>query len=331
MFIVACKKSRQTPMPVNPGNVPKWINTKFTSNTATGISAMLVTAGGKILVGVSTQSAQSLYFSTDTGVSWHLADSLHTAKINGSVLAIKQDPITGTILMGCNATQLNGLFTSTDNGKTWVNNPYTFAPLDFAFMNNEAYMVLGNGVSPNPPQYMLSSTNDFSSQWIDCSNYSEIPTGYRLYTDNNTLFVGLLSVNALYRSNTPESRQYARTDTGIVYSTPGVTSVNRMIRAGNYLFTGTTDGIFRSGDGGHNWTESSTGFSKSANDFAVIGTDLYVALTDSAIYKSSDNGASWQPYHLGLTLPLTVTCLQVTGNYLIAGDNNTNVYKIKTK
>jgi photosystem II stability/assembly factor-like uncharacterized protein len=297
-----------------------------------GISVLTVTSSGKIFAGLNsggTGGNSPVFFSTDSGKTWHQADSLHTAHINGNVYCIKQDPVTGVLLMGCNTSQLQGLFTSTDDGVNWTNNPNVFAPWDFAFMNNKAYMVVGNGVSPNPPEYMLSSTNDFSSQWTDCSG--TISTGYRLFTDNNVLFVGAVSDNALYRSSNPESKQYARSDTGITFANSGTSYVKRMAKAGNYLFTGTTEGIFRSSDGGHNWTQCNLGFTTNVNDIAVIGSDIYVALKDSAVYKSSDNGSTWQAYHKGLSLPITFYCITASGNYLLAGDSGTSIYRVKTK
>lgn len=115
---------------------------------------------------------------------------------------------------------------------------------------------------------------------------------------------------------------------GITYTMPG-TYVKSLKKAGNYLFTGTSEGIFRSSDGGNNWTVCNLGFSASVNDLAVAGSNIYVALSDSAVYKSGDNGATWLPFHNGLTLPLTVQCLQVIGNYLVEGDVNSKVYKVK--
>jgi hypothetical protein len=327
---LSCNKNDQ---PSNPGGgtTGVWVNTGFTVSNTTSVWSMLTTRGGRILVGTQIPySNPSLYFSTDTGATWHLSDSLNAVKVNGTPYCIKQDPATSRILIGCNSTGLNALFTSTDDGKTWVNNPNTFAPVDIVFMNNKAYMAIQNGVAPNPPKYLMSSTDDFASNWTDCTPVPPF-NAYRMLANNGSLFIGAIAANILYRSSNPESKTYTRTDAGITYKSPGTSWVQRISSEGSWLFTATTDGVFRSSDGGSNWAACNFGFSKGANDFAVVGTDVYVALTDSAVYKSSDNGATWTPFHQGLTLPLTVNCLQTIGNYLLEGDVNSKVYKIRLK
>jgi photosystem II stability/assembly factor-like uncharacterized protein len=329
LLCICCnKKNDQTPTPT-PGPTGIWVNTNFSVSNTNSIWSMLVTRGGRILVGTNISYGNpSLYASTDTGATWHLSDSLNPVRVNGTPYCIKQDPVTNRVLIGCNSQQLQSLFTSTDDGNTWVNNPNIFSPIDFVFMNNKAYMSIQNGVAPNPPKYLMSSTDDFSSNWTDCTPNTAI-TPYRLLADNGSLFVGSIGANGLYRTSTPEGRTYTRTDNGITYANPGTSWVQRMVRKDSYIFTATTDGVFRSSDGGSSWTPCNLGFSRGANDFAVVGSDIYVALTDSAVYKSSDNGATWSAFHQGLTLPLTVNCLQVIGNYLLEGDGNSKVYKIK--
>ncbi|MBS1527915.1 MAG: hypothetical protein JST19_19880 [Bacteroidetes bacterium] len=331
----ACKKDKKPVTPTPTGNsAPSWSKLNFQGQSSSGIWVLSVTSGGKIFAGLNsggTGGNAPLFFSTDSGKSWHQADSLHAAHINGNVYCIKQDPVTGTLLMGCNSSQLQGLFTSTDDGANWTNNPNVFAPWDFAFMNNKTYMVIGNGVSPAPPEYMLSSTDDFSGQWTNCTSSPAIISGYRLFADNGVLFMGGVSDPALYRSSNPESHQYARSDTGITFANAGTSYVKRMARIGNYLFTGTTEGIFRSSDGGHNWTQCNLGFTTNVNDIAVVGSDIYIALKDSAVYKSSDNGSTWQAFHKGLSLPVTFYCMTAIGNYLRVGDSKTSIYRVKTK
>ncbi len=334
VLVFSCHKDATPTTPVQPGgpSAGVWAKTSYAITTQYGIWSMLATKGGRILVGANIQYGNpSLYTSVDTGTTWHRADSLNPVQVNGTPYCIKQDPITNKVLLGANSQQLNGLFTSADDGKTWVNNPNTMSPTDVVFMNNKAYMTMQNGVAPIVSKYLMSSTDDFTSNWVDCtpSNVGVSFFPYSLLADNNNLFVGAISANGLYKTNNPEGKSYPKTDNGITYSTPGSSWVQRMTREGNYLFVGTQDGVFRSADGGSNWTACNLGFNKTAYDFAVVGTDIYVALADSAVYKSSDNGSSWMAFHNGLPVPRTIHCIQAIGNYLLEGDENSNVYKVK--
>jgi photosystem II stability/assembly factor-like uncharacterized protein len=331
LLFISCSKTDSPTSTPGGGTPGVWTKTSFNVANINSVWTMLATKGGRILVGANILYGNpSLYTSTDTGATWHLSDSLNPVRVNGTPFCIKQDPITNRIMIGCNSKTTAGLFTSTDDGKTWINNPTNFSPTDFAFMNNKAYMAIQNGVSPNPPKYLMSSTDDFVSNWSDCTPSGIAFAPFSLLADNNALFVGNIGANGIIRSSNPESRSYTATDNGIVYAKP-YSYVLKMIRAGSYLFTGTSDGIFRSSDNGTNWTSCNLGFTASVNDIAIVGSDLYVALKDSAVYKSSDNGATWSSFHQGLTLPLTVNCMQSIGSYLLEGDGTSKVYKISLK
>ncbi|MFT3934430.1 MAG: hypothetical protein QM726_12485 [Chitinophagaceae bacterium] len=304
----------------------------YNITTQYGLWSMLATKGGRLLAGANISNGNpSLYTSVDSGATWHLADSLNPVQVNGTPYCIKQDPVTSKVMLGCNSKQLNGLFTSTDDGKTWVNNPNNMQPIDIAFMNNKSYMTMQNGVAPVAGKYLMSSTDDFAGNWVDCTPDFTGPAffPFRLLADNNNLFVGGIAGNGLYKTANPEGKSYPKTDNGITWSNPGLVWVQRLLRTGNYIFVATQDGVFRSADGGSNWTACNLGFNKAANDLAVAGTDLYVALKDSAVYKSSDNGSTWTSFHNGLPVPRTVRCMQVIGNYLVEGDESSNVYRIK--
>jgi hypothetical protein len=324
--LLSCNKNTNTTgSTTTSGN---WIKTGFTATNSTSVFSMLVSAKGRIIVGLETQFGNnSLYTSIDTGSTWNLSVTNSIDNINGNVNSIKQDPFTSVILVGCISLDLPGLFFSKDDGATWTNNPNTFSPADFAFMNQKTYLIAYNGVSPSPGQYLLSSTDDFSSNLVDCDPIPPIIDWYRLFSDNGTLFLAELSSGSLYSSNNPEGRQFTLTDSGISFPNRGISHVTRLSREGNYLFVGTTDGVYRSSDEGQSWTACNLGFSEGANDFAVVGSEIYVALTDSAVYKSGDNGNTWQAYNQGLPSPLTVNCLQVDGNYLLEGDIQSTVYK----
>jgi hypothetical protein len=97
-----------------------------------------------------------------------------------------------------------------------------------------------------------------------------------------------------------------------------------------WLYAGsTTDGIFLSHDKGTSWSKAASSFLMYVNGFAYNNHSVYAALEDSAVYMTKDNGKTWQPFHHGLPLPLSVKTLISAGNYLLAGTTDGRIYRVK--
>ncbi|MEA3496158.1 MAG: hypothetical protein U9R42_09010, partial [Bacteroidota bacterium] len=78
--------------------------------------------------------------------------------------------------------------------------------------------------------------------------------------------------------------------------------VRQMVKKGNLIFSkGRIGGIHKSNDTGTSWTYSAHGldtFTNKIKDLIVFNNDLYVLMdnsrTENPVYKSSDNGVTWQ-------------------------------------
>jgi len=338
--VISCTKSA-APLPTQVATdtvQPEWQDMHLPASSR--VTCMMQSPSGKIFVGVANiytgqadfDGTTSLYYSTDTGATWQTADTDHSANINGGAWAIAQDPSNGILLLGCNTYQLNGLFTSSDDGNAWRNNPKPFSPVAFAFLNNQAYMALNNGVSPNPPQYLLGSDNDFNSSWTDCTisdrNWPANPD--ILITIGDTIWGAAVSVNGLFYTTSPSSGIWTRSDKGITYATSGTSYIICVFENNGWLYAGsTTDGIFLSHDKGTSWSKAASSFLMYVNGFAYNNHSVYAALEDSAVYMTKDNGKTWQPFHHGLPLPLSVKTLISAGNYLLAGTTDGRIYRVK--
>ena len=79
--------------------------------------------------------------------------------------------------------------------------------------------------------------------------------------------------------------------------------------AGGALFLGTHVGLFRSGDGGRSWKKAVLSVKQSSFDVMGVTPDpkdsktIYVATHEAGVFKSTDNGASWQEINTGLGGP----------------------------
>jgi ligand-binding sensor domain-containing protein len=80
-------------------------------------------------------------------------------------------------------------------------------------------------------------------------------------------------------------------------NSPGVASVSCFIENGGKLYMGTqSQGVFVCSKNNSQWTNISNGLTdKNIRSLASIGTTLFASTNSNGIFRSTDNGASWQP------------------------------------
>jgi photosystem II stability/assembly factor-like uncharacterized protein len=80
----------------------------------------------------------------------------------------------------------------------------------------------------------------------------------------------------------------------------------------NTLYTDTSEGIYKSTDGGVSWAPASHGLPKRQRVIALaaVGRDTVYALTDR-IYKSINGGVTWRPLNRGLPPDDSLHCLAI--------------------
>ena len=100
------------------------------------------------------------------------------------------------------------------------------------------------------------------------------------------------------------------------------------------MIIGTNQGVYKSTDGGSNWSPSSDGLPVSngtINAVKTIGSDLYAG-TDDGVYKSTDTAESWFPVHNGMPIIFTghypvITSLLSAEGYIFAGSQGQGMYR----
>lgn len=120
---------------------------------------------------------------------------------------------------------------------------------------------------------------------------------------------------------------YRSSDNGVSWTAVnnGLTqlSVYSLCVSGQNIFAGTYLGLFRSTNFGSDWTSSGNGTGGSSiYTFAVSGSTIFAG-GNAGIFRSNDNGASWTELINGLPLNFAATAVAVTGNGILAGENNT--------
>ncbi len=137
------------------------------------------------------------------------------------------------------------------------------------------------------------------------------------FTGNAVLAI-MTTSNAVYRT-TNNGVSWTASFTGIT-NTGGLT----VARIGSDFYLGTVSGLFKSADGGVNWTR--IGATVLVNNFqisgiATLGSDIYVSVYNAGtltgdIYKSADNGNSWTKLNIAFagSYPSPYSLISMNGN-----------------
>ncbi|MBI5371067.1 MAG: T9SS type A sorting domain-containing protein [Sphingobacteriales bacterium] len=152
---------------------------------------------------------------------------------------------------------------------------------------------------------------------------------YTYYLKGDTIFAGgSLDVGVYYSTDNGDNWTPV---SGIISLSPsgGYPTVLSITGNGPYMFAGTTYGAFKSADNGLTWTSCYPALTKdipvsclaSNGNFVFAGTSNYWEdpnLHASGVYRSADNGATWESVSTGL-INLDIRTLVVNGNDLYAG------------
>ncbi len=248
-----------------------------------------------------------VYASTDEGISWFaLNNGIETKEITAIT------SINDTLLIG---TYNYGVYHSTDGGQTWL----------LSSNYNSNISVLAMVVKD---QYVFASTSEgllrSSDGGVTWEDISFLPF-YESVTEMCATGDKLIA--------TDFTNTYASTDNGENWNV--IQSVGYEIFSlyakGDTVFAGSRNKIYRSLDGGDTFIEIEISFDYSlvnVNSFAYIGQTLFLGTTyANGVYKSTDNGAFWDPASEGMG-PKDVRALAVTqSSNLIAGTHYAGVYR----
>tara|TARA_R110000824_G_C15232856_1_gene678959 strand:- start:864 stop:8246 length:7383 start_codon:yes stop_codon:yes gene_type:complete len=95
------------------------------------------------------------------------------------------------------------------------------------------------------------------------------------------------------------SRNYQNGETFALTTTPGINPVVSSVTEGATasIFVGTQTGIYKTTDDGRTWVESlsdNSGIKQVIRDYKVLSVVMYAFSEGKTIYRSNDNGDSWQ-------------------------------------
>lgn len=187
-----------------------------------------------------------------------------------TISTLTYTPDGATVYMG---TASKGIWRSDDGGATWKNNS-TGLPTTSP---NNYQNIIEIAVAPNDPQRLIAVLG------VSTLYYSENGGTSWLPADDPTFY----------------SIRHALFDT----DNPAI------------VWAPTEGGLLKSSDGGEQWQMSATPGIPAAADMRSMAIDpatgtLYIGLLeDNRIFRSTDDGASWEPLPTGLPATVTITAL----------------------
>ncbi len=157
-----------------------------------------------------------------------------------------------------------GIYKSTDYGDTWTesyNNPENNVINSFATIGTT---IIAGG------RYLIRST-DYGATWTDA--FSEYGLGISKLTANSTTFFASTNTTGMIRGDN-DGTLWSDINTGIDASSgPSIMST---YATDNRVFAGTFSEIYQSTDKGESWKNISNNLSGGAEDFATIGSTIFV-------------------------------------------------------
>lgn len=103
------------------------------------------------------------------------------------------------------------------------------------------------------------------------------------------------------------------------------TSIKKLVKSGDYIYAGTGNGIYVSGDNGQNWVQSNEGLTNhNLSSLISSGNSLYVTCNNSGtssvgnVFVSSDEANTWHDITTDLTR-LFINAIEVIGPNILVG------------
>lgn len=152
--------------------------------------------------------------------------------------------------------------------------------------------------------------------WKQCTGTASLNMQSLLSSGTNHFAGG--ATGAYLSINKGENFALSNTGNDAVGPTRGFAKDN------NYIYTSTSQGVFRSDNNGTSWIAKSNGLTNLlTSGILSVGTNLFV-VTPTGVFKSVDQGSNWSPAGLAGT---DVRCITAIANTLYVGTNGSGIYK----
>jgi photosystem II stability/assembly factor-like uncharacterized protein len=279
----------------------QWVQTNGpqTALTSTRAATSINALGTDLYIGTTNDS---LYRSTDQGVSWQVLASPWRSELR-TLLVLDTNIYATTIA--------DGIFRGSLNGTNWKSASVNLPGSDMRALitaNGALYLGLTGG-------RIYVSTNHGNS-WTLANK--GIP---------NSSVTGLATIGTKLMAVTEFGGAYISNDAGqtwtIIASFPNI-GASSLTAIGSTVYATTTSGLVSSTDLGVTWQSANTGLgSNRVMQLAAAGNFLLAATETGGAFASTNNGGSWTAINIGLSTA-NLTSIIAVGNsvYVLTADHH---------
>ncbi len=246
--------------------------------------------GTKLFVG----TPRGIFISTDSGVTWSLANTGIPELLNVKAFAVNGENIF-VVVAGL-------LYHSNDSGENWM-------PIDISFIQyNINSIAFNNGTLFAGTQGGIYYSTDTGITWLFSAPSNVAPNG--LLVAGGVVYAS--ASYSLYVTRN-DGKSWVPADSGLNLSLEIELAVKDSIP-----FFSIDDSIFRSNDSGRSWELVSAGLTLGLLDCVGNGSNLFAYGKNDTIFRSSDNGLSWSQLELNIA-NTSIGALAGIGSVLVAG------------
>ncbi|HTL78352.1 MAG TPA: hypothetical protein VL136_03015 [Candidatus Babeliales bacterium] len=267
----------------------------------------IIASGSNLLAAAKSSCSAYLnvFRSTDNGATWSGTSGLAGNVVHSFV--IKGASVWATFAALPNES---GIARSTDNGNTWQVVPSIITNAGEAVVSDNAIIVAEDN-------FIWRSTDDGMS-WDVVEQFAL--TGIASFGKAGTKLFGAARTGI-----------QTSTDNGASWTfEPFSDGAYSFSSNGSTIYLGSNSKVFKSTDIGATWIDVSTGLGKGGVQALLYDGSAIFAGTpaDAAgIYRSTNNGKSWDPAAAGLPVGKTIRSLISFGAYVFAGTEGDGVYR----